>query len=163
MASKKILAQKAETVKEILDKVNRSKGLVLVDYRGLTVEAVTQIRNELRKNDIEYRVLKNRLVLRAFKEAGYEGFDKALEGPTAVAFGYSDPAAPARILMQSAKDGKPVLKAGIVEGKAFDAAAIEAVAKIPAKEVLIAQLLGMLTTPMRGLAVALDQIAQKKA
>jgi len=163
MASKKIIAQKQEEVKEILDKVKRSKGLVLVDYRGLTVAEVTEMRNEMRKNDIEYRVLKNRLVLRAFREAGYDSFDKALEGPTAVAFGYSDPVAPARILMQSAKDGKPALKAGIVEGRALDTAGIEAVAKIPPKEVLIAQLLGMLTMPLRGLAVALDQIAKKQA
>ncbi|MCL2370708.1 MAG: 50S ribosomal protein L10 [Firmicutes bacterium] len=163
MASKKIIAEKQEQVKDILDKVNKSKGVVLVDYRGMASTATSDLRSDMRKENIEYKVLKNRLVLRAFKEAGYNDFDKILEGPTAIAFGYDDPTAPARIFKKHAKDGIPAFKAGIVEGKVMDAAAIEEVASIPSKEVLVAQLLGMLTMPLRGLAVALDQIAQKKA
>jgi len=163
MASKKILAEKQAAVKDIFDKVQKSKGVVLVDYRGMASVPTSELRSDLRKENVEYKVLKNRLVLRAFKDAGYNGFDKILEGPTAIAFGYDDPTAPARVFKKHIKDGKPVFKAGIVEGQVMDANAIEAVANIPSKEVLIAQLLGMLTMPLRGLAVALDQIAQKKA
>jgi len=162
MASKKIIEAKAQVVANILDKIKRSKSIVMVDYRGITVEADTQMRNQLRKENIEYRVLKNRLVLRAMQEAGYTNLDKVLEGPTAIAFGYEDAVAPARILKQAVKDGKPALKAGIVEGNVLDAEGITAVASIPAKEVLVAQLLGMLTMPLRGLAVSLDQIAKQK-
>jgi len=163
MASKKILAEKQAAVADILDKVKRSKGIALVDYRGMASVPTSELRSDMRKEKVEYKVLKNRLVLRALKEAGYNGFDKILEGPTAIAFGYEDPTAPARVFKKHIKDGKPVFKAGIVEGQVMDATAIEAVANIPSKEILVAQLLGMLTMPLRSLAVALDQIAQKKA
>ncbi len=155
---------KEEQVAVIEDKTRRAKGVVLVDYRGLNVAEDTEMRNKLRAAGVEYKVLKNRLVLRAFNKAGYEGFDKVLEGPTAVAFSYDDATAPARIVMESVKKTNKIsVKGGIVEGKILDAAGITAVSNIPSKEVLLSQLLGLLTSPMRSLAIAVNEVAKKQA
>ena len=83
--SKETIELKAKQVEEIVEKVKNSKSVVLVDYRGLTVAQDTEMRVNLRKAGVEYKVIKNRLVLRAFRECGFDGFDKVLEGPTAVA------------------------------------------------------------------------------
>ena len=121
------------------------------------------MRNDLRKANVEYKVIKNRLVLRAFDNAGLAGFDTVLEGPTAMAISYDDAVAPAKIIVDNVKKtNKLTVKGGIVEGKVLDAKEITKVAAIPAKPVLVAQLLGMLQTPVRGLAVALSEIAKKK-
>ena len=162
--SKKAIELKAKQVDEILDKVKRAKGIVLLDYRGINVEQDTNMRNQLRKENIEYKVLKNRLVLRAFNQAGYTGLDGVLEGPTAVAFSFEDATAPARILAENCKKVQKIsMKGGIVEGQIMDANGIQAVANIPSKEVLLSQLLGLLTSPMRSFAVAISEVAKKKA
>ena len=162
--SKESIALKEKAVAEIQEKIQKAKSVVLVDYRGLTVSEDTAMRNELRAANVEYRVLKNRLVLRAMNAAGYEGFDSVLEGPTAVAFGYDDPIAPAKILVDSAaKFNKMAVKGGIIENKKADENEVKAFAKIPAKPVLVGQLLGLLTNPMRSLAVAMSEIAKKQA
>ena len=123
---------KEQQVAEYAEKFGKAKSVVLVDYRGLTVAEDTAMRNEMRKAGVEYKVVKNRLMARAFAAAGIPGFD-VIEGPTAVAVSYDDAVAPSKI-----------------------------VATIPAKPVLVAQLLGMLQSPLRGLAVALSEIAKKK-
>lgn len=162
--SKETLKLKEEQVKDIEDKVNRAKSVVLVDYRGITVEQDTAMRSELRKANVEYKVLKNRLVLRAFNNTGYTGFDETLQGPTAVAFSYDDAVAPAKIIVDYVKKvNKISVKGGIVEGKIMDENGINTLATIPSKNVLVAQLLGLLTSPMRGLAVAVSEIAKKNA
>lgn len=164
VASAKILDAKKEVVSGIQEKLSKAKSAVLVDYRGLTVIQDTEMRAELRKNKVEYKVLKNRMVLRALNNLGYTGFDQALEGPTAVAISYDDPVVPSRILSDCAKKyQKTAVKGGVVEGRCYNAAEMKAVAAIPAKPVLVAQLLGLLTSPARGLAVALDQIAKKQS
>ena len=163
MASKTILAQKEKEVNEIVEKIKKSASVILIDYRGLTVAQDTEMRVSLRKDKVEYKVIKNRIMLRALKLAGYEGFDKILEGPTAVAFGYDDAVTPAKILADSIKKyNKMALKGGVAEGKVLDAAATVALAKTPSKPVLLAQLLGLLTNPTRSLAVAISEIAKKK-
>lgn len=162
--SEKIMKIKQEKVAEILSKVKRAKGIVLVDYRGLSVAEDTALRNEFRKEKIEYKVLKNRLVLRALNEAGYTGMDKVLEGPTAVAFSYDDAVAPARVARDNVKKiPKISIKAGVIEGKILDADGINQVAAIPSYKVLVAQLLGLLTNPMRSLAVALSEVAKTRS
>ena len=161
--SAETLKLKKEQVAQYVEKVGKAKSFVLVDYRGLNVTEDTAMRNDLRKANVEYKVIKNRLVLRALNEAGYAGFDKILEGPTAMAISYDDAVAPAKILADNVKKtNKIVIKGGVVEGETMDAAGINKVAAIPAKPVLIAQLLGMLQTPIRGLAVALSEIAKKQ-
>ncbi len=163
--SKEAIEQKKKEVADIADKVKRAKTIVLVDYRGLNVAQDTEMRVAMRGAGVDYKVLKNRLVLRAFNECGYTDFDKILEGPTAVAFGYEDAVAPAKIVADTVTktNNKISIKGGIIEGKSASVEEINALAKIPAKPVLVAQLLGMLQTPVRSLAVALSEIAKKQS
>ncbi len=163
--SKEAIEQKAQQVEEIVEKVKKSKSIVLVDYRGLTVAQDTEMRVSMRQAGVDYKVLKNRLVLRAFNNCGFDGFEKVLEGPTAVAFGYEDAVAPAKIVADTVAktNNKIAIKGGIIEGKQASAEEVNALSKIPAKPVLVGQLLGMLTSPMRSLAVALSEIAKKQS
>lgn len=163
--SKEAIELKKKEVADIVDKVKRAKTIVLVDYRGLNVAQDTEMRVAMRGAGVDYKVLKNRLVLRAFNECGYTEFGKVLEGPTAVAFGYEDAVAPAKIVADTVAktNNKISIKGGIIEGKAASVEEVNALAKIPAKPVLVAQLLGMLQTPVRSLAVALSEIAKKQS
>ena len=162
MANKEVIKQKEAEVKKLTDKILKAKSVVLVDYRGLKVSDDTQMRVELRKENIEYAVVKNALLSRAFKKAGYD-FDDILAGPTAVAFGYEDAVMPAKILAETGKKtNKPAFKGGVVENKKLTDAEMKAVALIPSKIQLVGQLLGMLTHPMRSLAVVISEIAKKK-
>ena len=155
---------KKEQVSELEDKVKRAAGIVVLDYRGITVEEDTNLRSALRAAGVEYKVIKNRIILRAFKNSGYDGFDKVFEGPTAVAFSYDDATAPARIICENSKKlNKLTVKGGIIDSQVMDAAGINKIANIPSKNVLIGQLLGLLTSPMRSLAVALNEVAKKQA
>ena len=161
--SAEIMKAKEQIVSEYVEKVGKAKSFVLIDYRGLTVAEDTAMRNELRKNNVEYKVIKNRLVLRALNQAGIEGFDKVLEGPTAMAISYDDAVAPAKVLTENAKKlNKTAIKGGVVEGKVMTVEELAKVATIPSKPVLVAQFLGMLQTPVRSLAVVLSEIAKKQ-
>ena len=162
--SEAIKNAKAQIVSEFADKIASAKSFVLVDYRGLTVEEDTNLRNALRKENVEYRVVKNRLILRAVEKAGIEGIEASVcEGPTAVALSYEDAVAPAKLLTENAKKvNKTAIKGGVVEGKVCSVEELAKVATIPAKPVLIAQLLGMMQSPVRSLAVVLSEIAKKQ-
>lgn len=161
--STEIMKVKEQIVSEYAEKLAKAKSFVVVDYRGLTVAEDTQLRKELRENNVEYSVVKNRLTLRAMEKAGFTGLDQVLTGPTAVAISYDDAVAPAKVLVTNAKkNNKLEVKGGMVEGKILSVNEINGVASIPAKPVLIAQLLGMLQTPIRGLAVVLSEIAKKQ-
>jgi large subunit ribosomal protein L10 len=120
------------------------------------------MRAEIRKSGSEYKVYKNRLVLRALNELGYTDCEKYLEGTNAVAFGYDDEVAPAKIVVNAKSETCPMeVKFGIYNKQVVDQDAIKALAAIPSREVLVAKLLSMLTAPVRGLAVALNEIAKK--
>ncbi len=162
--SVEIMNAKKQIVNEFAEKVAKAKSFVLIDYRGLTVAEDTTMRNELRKNNVEYKVVKNRLVLRAIQQAGIDGMDeKIFEGPTAIAFSYDDAVAPAKVLTENAKKvNKTAIKGGVVEGKIMTTEELAKVATIPAKPVLVAQLLGMMQSPVRSLAVVLSEIAKKQ-
>lgn len=157
------LDAKKVIVEEIKEKISRAKTLAFVDYRGLTVEEDTAMRAEFRKAGAEYKVYKNRLVLRALNELGFTGFDAMLEGTNAVAFSYNDEVSACKVLADTIdKTKKMQLKGGLANGAMVDAKMIETLARIPSKEVLITKLLYMLQSPVRGLAVVLNQIAEKK-
>lgn len=159
-----IMKAKEQIVNDYAEKISKAKSFVVVDYRGLTVAEDTELRKELRSNNVEYKVVKNRLTLRAMEKAGYNGLNKEFEGPTALALSYDDAVAPAKVLVGYAKkNNKLEVKAGMVEGKIMSVNEINNVAAIPSKPVLVAQLLGMLQTPVRGLAVVLSEIAKKNA
>ncbi|MCL2599311.1 MAG: 50S ribosomal protein L10 [Firmicutes bacterium] len=161
--SDKAKQAKAKIVDELVEKIKKSKSIVVADFRGISVLDDTQMRSDLRKADVEYEVIKNNLMYRALEKVGVKIPDEVLSGPSAFAFGYSDPVAGARILGERQKGKKLVMKAGVVEGKVLDAQGITAVANIPSKEILVAQLLGLLQSPIRNLAVVLAEAAKKKA
>ena len=153
---------KREIVDQIKDKIQRASSFVILDYKGLTVAEDTQLRNEFRKAEVEYRVLKNTLVKIALNELGYNDFDADLNGPTAVAFSYGDAIAPSKVAAQSIKKlNKMSIKCGMLDGKYVDEATVQALSKVPNKETLLAMLLSVLQAPIRGLAVALNEIAKK--
>ncbi len=154
---------KEAKIAEIKEKLQKSQGIVLSEYQGLTVEEDTELRKALREAGVEYRVYKNTLVLLAAKECGIEGLDQYLQGPISIALGYEDPTAPARVLSNFAKNHKKLqLKAGVIEGQLFGEAQINEIASIPSKEILIAKLLGSFKAPLSNLAYLLNAVAEKK-
>ena len=160
---KKAIEVKSGVVAEIVEKLNRASSTIVVDYRGLTVEEVTELRKQMREAGIDYKVYKNTLVRRAAQEVGIKEFnDELLVGANAIAFGYDDPVAPARIL-KGFMDSHPKmkLKMGIVEGAFYDESKIVEMANIPSREVLIAKLLGSLKAPVSNFAYLIDAIAKK--
>lgn len=162
MASKNREVKEAKVL-EIKEKLEKAEAIIVAKYQGLTVEEDTLLRKELREAGVEYKVYKNTLATRAVKDLGYEGFDQYLEGPVALALGYDDPTAPARVLNDFAKTHKALeLKAGLVQGALFDEAKIKELASIPSKEVLIAKLLGSFKAPISNFAYLLNAIIEKK-
>lgn len=158
-----VLAQKQAVIAEIKEKIENSGSLVLVDYRGLTVEQVTDLRNKYRAAGVQYKVYKNTMMKFAFKELGLEDFNQYLEGPSAVAFSGEDLTAAARITNDFAKtNDKLVIKAGVLEGKVLDSNEVKAVANIPSREVLIAKLLGSFKAPVSNFVYMLDALRKKK-
>ena len=164
MANAQNIAFKAEQVQAVTEKVKKASGVVVFDYRGLTVAEDTELRNEMRKNNVEYVVLKNHIVGRACEAAGItDGMHDMLKGPSAFAFSYDDAVTPARILKTFIKKTKKcAMKGGIIEGTVTGAADMDAIADLPSREVLTARLLGSLMSPISGLAIVLDQIAKQK-
>ena len=151
-------------VSEIEGLAKDAKSIVLVDYRGLTVAQATELRETVRTAGGTYKVYKNRLMKIAFEKLGIEFPSSDYEGTTAVLFHSSDEVAPAKIALDGSKKyGNLKLKSGFVAGKYYNTAEITTLANIPSREVLVAQLLGMLTNPMRSLAVAVSEIAKKNA
>ena len=164
MASNAILEQKKQQVEEIKKLVTESSSFVLIDYCGITVAQDTELRTEFRKNDVKYAVIKNRLLKIALNELGYTQFDEALNGPTAVAFGGENLAAPAKIANEKAAAFKKMkIKCGMVDGIYLDEEGVKRLATLPSREGLIAQVLGMLQAPIAAFARVIDAIAKKQA
>ena len=143
--------EKREIVAQIKQTIENSHSFVIIDYKGLTVAQDTEFRAEFRKNDVEYKVLKNTLVRKALNELGYTEFDEALNGPSAFAFGTADAVAPAKIAAEGVKKyGKMQIKCGMFDKKFADAATCDAMSKVPGRETLLAMLVSVLSAPMRG-------------
>ena len=156
-----IRRQKEQVVAEIKDKFERSKSLVFVEYAGTTVAQVTDLRNQIRKANAEYKVYKNKLMQRALSELNIEC--PALEGTTAVAISYDDEVAPAHVVVNAGKDNANLkVKFGVVNGKVVDESYVKTLAHIPSRDVLLAQLVGMLQAPIRNLACTLKAVADKQ-
>lgn len=174
MPSEKVLQKNKQKVADIANRIKSSVAGVLIDYRGLTVEEDTQLRNEFRQSGVEYAVVKNTLTTFAVKEAGLEELEPILNGPTSLATHQTDLVAPAKIIVGFAKKHKVVeIKSGFVEGQVVSADEIKRIATLPAKEELIAKALGSFNAPIsglvnvlngniRGLVCALNAIAQKQ-
>ena len=155
---------KKVVVSEIEGYAKDAKSIVLVDYRGLTVAQVNELRNNARAAGVVYKVYKNRLMKIAFENLGITFPASDYEGTTAALFCNSDEVAPAKIALDaSTKFNVLKLKSGFVTGKYYNTEEILALAKIPSREVLLGQLVGLLTSPMRSLAVGLSEVAKKNA
>lgn len=149
---------KVLVVNEIQEKIEKSKSAVLVDYIGLTVEEVTELRNQFRAADVEFKVLKNRLISRAAGELEITGLEK-IDGPTAIAFSYEDPTAGPKVIKDFIKKTKKTeIKCGLLGKDFMDAGQVKNLADIPNKDVLVAMLLGVMNGPVRGFATALNGI-----
>ena len=157
---------KVELKQPIVDEISAylkdAAGVVLVDYRGLTVEQDTQLRKQLREAGVVYKVYKNTLVKRAIAGTQFEGMTDLLDGPNAIAISANDAPAPARILNNFAKTADALeLKCGVVEGTFYDAKGITAIASIPSRDELISKLLGSIQSPITNFARVIKQIAEK--
>lgn len=161
MPSENVLAQKKQAVAQIVESLKSAQAGVLVDYRGLTVEEDTQLRNELRKANVQYFVAKNTLIRFAAKETGLEALDEILSGPTALAVSSEDPVAPAKILSDFAKKNEKLeLKSGFMDGKVMSLDEVKILASTPSKETLIAKMMGSLNSPVSGLVRLLNTIVE---
>lgn len=163
LPSEKILQQKQEAVAALTEKLKNAAAGVLVDYKGINVADDTKLRKELREAGVEYAVVKNTLLRFAAKEVGYDALDSVLEGTTALALSDGDQVVAAKILTKYAEDskGKFVVKAGFVDGGVIDAAKVAELGKLPNREALLSMLCSALQGNLRGLAVALNAIAEK--
>ena len=157
------IAKKAQEVEVVTAKLKESASVVVVDYRGLTVDEVTSLRKQLRDANIEMKVIKNGILRRAAVAAGLEGLDEVFVGPTAVAFSNEDVVAPAKIMNDFAKTAdKLEIKGGIIEGNVSSVEEIVALAKLPSREGLLSMLLSVLQAPVRNVAYAVKAVSEAK-
>ncbi len=142
--------QKVEQVELLAEKLKKAKVAVLTDYRGLRVSQMQELRGKLRNGDVEYRVIKNTIARRAAEAAGHPQLQSELKGPIAIAFGYDDLGVPARLINEFIRTTRLKLEVvgGLVEGSVFNRDQIRQLADLPSREVLIAQLMGTLQSPV---------------
>jgi large subunit ribosomal protein L10 len=168
-------AKKEATIEELRERIAGAKNLFFTNYAGLSVQEITKLRSELRKDGSTYGVVKNTLFKRAVGEDLAAQLEAILAGPTGVVFAGEDPVAPAKAIKTFSDQTKQVdVKAAFIEGKLVDAAQVQALAALPSKQELLAKLVGSLSSPMRGLVYvlsgnqsglvrALNAIREKKA
>lgn len=158
-----ILEQKQSQVAALVERINSAKTIVAFDYLGLSVAAFTKLRHDLRKEGCDVAVYKNNIARRAVTELGMESIADLLVGGKAIAFGYTDAVAPARIVYNFAKENPKVnMGVGIIEGKAATVAEMTALATLPSYETLLTQLAAGLLMPLRELAIGLNMISSEQ-
>ncbi|HAR6173320.1 TPA: 50S ribosomal protein L10 [Staphylococcus pseudintermedius] len=158
-----IIEAKKQQVDVIADQLKGSVSTVVVDYRGLTVAEVTELRKQLREANVQYKVYKNTMLRRAAEKAGIEGLDEFLTGPTAVAFTTEDVVAPAKAIAGFAKEHEALeIKSGIMEGSVITADEVKTVGSLPSHEGLVSMLLSVLQAPMRNFAYAVKAVGESK-
>jgi large subunit ribosomal protein L10 len=166
--------EKESTVADLRSKLDRAQSMVLANYRGLTVAQMTDLRRRAREAGVELRVVKNTMATRAAAAAGAADLEVHLKGPTAIAFGYTDPVAPARLLVDFARTARVMeLKGGYAEGRVLGPLEVRALALLPSREVLLSQVLAammsplssmaaVLSAPLRGLTVATEELRKQR-
>jgi large subunit ribosomal protein L10 len=155
----KAIEVKKQIVLEIKEKMEKAQGMVFYDYRGLTVEQVSELRNQFREAGVEYTVLKNSMLKRAADMLDLSDLDEHFVGPTAVAFGFEDPVAPAKVLVEYIKKLKKTeIKVGVLDGKVISINEINNLAALPSRDQLLGMLAGTLNAPITGLARSLSGI-----
>ncbi|MBS0012556.1 MAG: 50S ribosomal protein L10 [Desulfobacterales bacterium] len=156
------LSQKQELVSALHEKFEQKKILVLVDYKGLNVTKINDLRSKLRQAGIEFKVVKNTLLIRAAEQTDVELLRQQFEGPSAVAMSYDDPVAPAKVLCEFAKDNdKLEIKAGVMDGSVLDVEGIKRLSELPSRDVLLATVLGTMNAVPTGLVRALNNVPER--
>lgn len=166
--------EKVAIVEELAEKLQKSQGVVLTDYRGLDVQTMTELRSKLRAAGVEYKVVKNTLTRLAVRKAGFEPFDEVLTGPTAIALGYDDPVTAAKILIDFAKTHEDLeIKGGVLNGVFISVDEVNRLAKLPSRPELLAKLVSTMQGPiyslvsvlqgtLRNLVYVLDAVRREK-
>ena len=163
MASEKIIAQKEAAIKELAEQFKTDKLILLVDYRGITVEADTKLRKDIREANGELKVIKNNIIKRALDANNESGLDDVLEGPTAVVSAKEDYLQSLKAIYKFTKDHENYkIKGGMLDGKVTSVEELITLAQLPSREELLAKLAGSLLGTISKLAVALDQVKNKK-
>ena len=153
---------KIKLVKDIKEKFDKSKVVILTDYKGLTMSQLSKLRRKLRTIDAEYKVFKNTLISRAIKDKSYDGMDPLLTGSTAILFGYKDQVAPTKVLSEFIKENeKPGIKGGLLDGKVIDTKTITMLAKLPSREVLLGRVVGTMKAPITNFVLDCKGILNK--
>lgn len=163
MASEKILNQKKEEVSKLATEMKEAKLILLTDYRGITVEGDTELRKNLRNANANARVIKNNITRRALAEAGIEGLEDKLVGPTAVILSNEDYLEPSKVIYNFTKSNDFYkIKGGVIDGKVMTAEEIITLAKLPSRETLLSMLAGALLSNISKVAVALNEVKKQK-
>ena len=164
MPNAKVLSEKQAIVAALTERIKNASAGVFVDYRGINVAQDTELRTELRKNDVEYSVIKNTLTRFALDDCGLKEIDPILNGTTSLATSTGDPIAPFRIISDYSKKLNDVfnIKAAFMDGKVLDATEIAEISALPSKDALYSQVFGTLLAPITSLAVVLNQILEQK-
>ena len=164
MPNAKVLSEKQAIVAALTERIKNASAGVFVDYRGINVAQDTELRTELRKNDVEYSVIKNTLTRFALDDCGLKEIDPILNGTTSLATSTGDPIAPFRIIAEYSKKLNDVfnIKAAFMDGKVLDATEIAEISALPSKDALYSQVFGTLLAPITSLAVVLNQILEQK-
>ena len=164
MPNAKVLSEKQAIVDALAERIQKAAAGVLVDYKGITVAEDTALRTEMRKEEVNYTVVKNTLTRKALDKLGLNELDAVLEGTTSLATAETDPIAPFRILSDYSKKlgDRFNIKAAFMDGKVLSAAEIAEMAELPSKDALYAKVLGTMIAPITGLAVCLGQILEQK-
>lgn len=161
--TKAVILKKQEEVREVAQDLQTAASVVVVDYLGLTVEEVTNLRKQLRESGVQMKVVKNTILRRAAAEAGIEGLDEAFVGPSAIVFSEDEVVAPAKIVAEFADKLEDLsIKGGMIEGKVASADEINALAKLPDRDGLLSMLLSVLQAPVRNTALAIKAVAESK-
>jgi large subunit ribosomal protein L10 len=157
----KVQKHKVDALEAIKAKLGENKDFIFTDYRGLTVDQITELRGKLREKAVEYRVMKNRYAKLAFEQLEMADVAEFLVGPTAIALLKDDSPAVAKIIVEYAKEAPVDVKGSWVDGQLFDAAQTEALSKLPGREQLLAQLMSTMNAPLQNFVYALNGVTTK--
>lgn len=155
-------AFKNNKVEEIKESISKAKVAIVSDYRGLSVADITDLRRRLQKEDGDYTVVKNTLAKIAIKDTQFEGLEEFLNGPSAIAFGFGDEVAPAKVILKYLKEAKKTneVKGGVLDGKVISANDVKEISNLPSKQELLAKIMGSLNSPAQGIANTLNGVTR---
>ena len=156
------LSEKTKIVEDLRERFARAAIVVLTDYKGLDVAAITELRSKLRESEIEFRVVKNTLLVRAAEGTDIAPLKDHFKGPSAIALSYQDPVGPAKVLVQFAETNQKLeIKAGALKGRILDFQAIKALSTLPSRDALLGQFLSVLNGVPTGLVRALNDVPRR--